>query len=418
MSDIVIILDSEVSIESILSVAEYAADSHVHLIIPKCDLEYVESEWTFELESSLYACNHNDIYCVAASLLIYKDISSCLLIKSDGTVNNIDFHLPERVKVECIGDVIDDLKTLSGHSFFRDIDIGLDFYARLKFFLNELACVKGVEKAVLQGKSKLSNSFITGKANATAKQLLGLDELKFLDEQYIKAKDKHEELTAIANYFLEKSYSIQRYYCNSISRSGNLVVFSSFPVAYKYLSVFLYLSAKEMLSAGNYTSSYIMFFRAFEVYCEGLLLSQPKMGKIERFIDEYGNLFEDCFIIPNKDGDYYKPMGFGGKWNAIRRNKLTNTMPVYLVHKIKHHMNMRNVNVLTHGDVFASLDLLVCLMQSITDAIFYFEDKYSQSSFHWKDVLNGINGHFLNNIHNSLGLMMLSRYEVNFVALK
>ncbi|MBU2908525.1 hypothetical protein [Vibrio splendidus] len=417
MNSIIILFENEISIDSLFAMAEIANEHEVTAIIPIEFKEFVELEWDFGCNADVVFCKSYLVDSVLFSLNLIKNNQLTYKINESGGKTRVKQESEIELEYENLNEIYSNIHLISNYNQFSDMEKNIDFKSKLNYFLSLISKIKRLELDLLLGKSKLNKSDISIKKDATSLELLGVGELISLENQYTTHIDYYGDEEYIVDYLSGKSDKIKSFYSNSFKRNGKCVEMLSFPVAYKYFSVLLYISATEMFRSGNYSSAYVMYFRSFEVYCEGFLISQGT-GKIDRYIDDYNNIYNDCFLILNKDNNYIKPMGFGIKWSVIRRFKFTNTMDKDLLQKIELHRKLRNVNVLTHGDAFIPVTTLIELQESIVQAIDYFEVKFTQDKFNWNDLLTSMKGHFIYNIKPHLGKMLLSSYKVSSITLK
>ena len=408
MTNIVIIFDDVINEESLFSAAELAYGKDAKILAPLNKKTFIENEWTYGVVAEFIFCGSNDInsvlFCV---LLILNDLHGVHhIISEDGTkverrFNSLGECIPDSLHEIC------DRMPKALNDIYESNKICEDLISKLNYFTSVISQAKGKELELLLGKSNKKIPFFNNKPKSTALGLLGIDEFKELNIHYESLERRHG-LNSMA-YFSRKINGIKKYYANSFNKKGGCVEVASFPVAYKYLSIFLFLSACETIKTRNYTASYILFFRSFEVYCEGLLLSK-KIAKIDKHRDSYGSVFNDIFLIL-KDQTYIKPMGFGVKWAVIRENKLTNKMPRNLLSKIKLHKELRNISIFTHGDMVVSFDILMELKNCVIECIEYFEKESYQKVFNWSDVKLDMESHFIYDFKTHVGNMVFKTYN-------
>lgn len=410
-----IVFEDAVSLDGIYTAALKAADiDEVYVLAHKNNKAIIEKDNLFNSNVNFIFCEKKNIdpilFCLRLS--VGNEKSRCFLVNVMGDISELMTLVPKLKTTETVLDISDELNKFV--SSIRDSDhIDINLKSKLIYFSSLTNKIKNKELDLLLGKSGKRKSLLCNKSDATSIELLGIDEFTALDKYYNELLVEYGEDASL--YLTDKSDNLKKYFKNSINKKGGCIKVSSFPVAYKYFSVFLFISAHEVMKTRNYTASYILFFRAFEVYCEGVLLSQGK-AKIDTYIDDYDNVFNDCFILSHK-GNNIKPMGFGIKWRVIRESKFTNTMPVKLVRDINVHKKLRNVSALSHGDLVSSLEILIELRTTVIDAISYFENKFCQNVFLWDNVNNDMQKHFVYDFRKYVSAMALNKYNYSNVKL-
>ncbi len=402
----IIFFTGDIDEESLFTAATLAEGNTVCIIVGKKFKSFIEKSWSYGVEADFYFCQDSDLLAVLSSFaLLFSDKTDCYYEVLGEAYKKIKF---ENI-INCTCQTLFELNSTFQNNieyFLKTKSFDNDFISKAKYFSSVLISTKEKELELFIGKSNLSKSSIEAKISSKTNELLGRDEFQKLKTHYDFLLSKHPE---DANKYLEnKIIGIEKYYKHSLSSNGRLIEVEGFPVAYKYLSTFLFLSSEEISKTKNYTASYITLFRAFEVYCDGLLLSQDK-AKIDIYIDYKGNQFQDCFQVM-KGGRYIKPAGFGPKWGAIREARLTNTLPLVVVQKMELHRKLRNISALTHGDVLSSLEVYSEFRNIIQSIIEYFENKFCQQSLNWFKLKDDMLNQFVYKMLPIVGEMLVDSY--------
>lgn len=410
----VIVFRGDIDEESLLTAATLVTCNDTYIIANNKSKTFIENSWSFDVEAIFNFCAEQEVEEVLASYsLMGIGHSNEYFEVSVGTFKKLKFNTFNQTTPTTIYELNSSFQN-NIEGFLKAVNLENDFNSKVKYFSSLLLSTKQKELELFLGKSSLSRSLITSKVSSKPSELLGIDEFKKLQECYNTLLNKYSKDAGV--YLGNKVIGIEQYYKHSIARSGRFVEVDSYPVAYKYFSAFLFISSEEVVKTTNYTASYISLFRAFEVYCEGLLLSQNK-AKIDTFIDDYGNSFLDCFQVLKK-GNYIKPAGFGPKWRAIREARLTNTLPLNIVVGLDLHKKLRNVNALTHGDLLCTLEVYNEFKTIILQTIDYFETKFCQQTLNWTILKNNMSSQFIYNMLPIVGDMLIDSYCAPRVKLK
>jgi len=395
--------------ESLCELACYIEGYSSIIITNKKNAALIEKSWSFEVRTKFIFASHDELEEVSLAFCLTHSntISSYFLFGDDKVISEVKLqHLKQSPK-SSLHDLLSNYQnwlTL----FFDKNNISSDLQAKLKFCSSILFEAKQTELNLLLGKTNVSSQKIIEKADATAFELMAFDEFMSLNKHYENLNNKYNLEASL--YFTDKSTQVRSYYLSSFTRAGKFVEVDSFPVAFKYLSVLLYLSGVEVSKTFNYTGAYILFFRSLEVYCEGLLISQGK-AKIDNYFDSRtSTTFANCYQI-NKDGQYIRPMGFGLKWNLIKSSGYTSQVPLHLMQKMNLHKKLRNNCSLTHGDIFFTIDLLTEVKNTTFEIINCLESKFSQNTLNWKKLMDNMNQHFVYDLSPKLGEFLINQYQ-------
>lgn len=248
--------------------------------------------------------------------------------------------------------------------------------------------IKSRELDFLTGHSFMDSIDLYDRATDDAIDILKIKEFTNLIGYY---KAKNEEFNfSFDGYLSSKLSTIESFVADNLTKSGTLRQISSFPVSYKYLSSFLYISAKEVYFSQNTTASYLMIFRAFETYCEGMLISRDR-AKVEEYKNK-GN----CFLL-KKDGKYTKTMGFGNKWGVLKEAGLFSGCEKQAYDNLSKHKEIRNILQFTHGDVLVNSELLYDFDSAVKSMITHFDCINAQEKFKWESVMESIKSAFVYN---------------------
>ncbi|HCG7229864.1 TPA: hypothetical protein NJ351_002984 [Vibrio parahaemolyticus] len=248
--------------------------------------------------------------------------------------------------------------------------------------------IKSRELDFLTGHSFMNSIDIYDRAKDDAIDILRIKEFTNLVKYY---KEKNEEFNfSFDSYLSSKVLTVESFVSDNLTKSGTLKQISSFPVSYKYLSSFLYIAAKELYFSQNITASYLMIFRAFETYCEGMLISRDR-AKVEEYKKE-GN----CFLL-KKDGKYKKTMGFGNKWGVLKEAGFFNGCEKQTYDNLSKHKEIRNILQFTHGDVLVNGELLYDFDAAVKSMISHFDCIGAQEKFKWESVMDSIKSAFVYN---------------------
>ncbi|KJG02106.1 hypothetical protein [Photobacterium angustum] len=248
--------------------------------------------------------------------------------------------------------------------------------------------IKSRELDFLTGQSFMDSIDLYDRATDDTIDILKIKELTNLIEYY-KAKNKEFNF-AFDDYLSDKVSSIESFVSDNLTNSGELRQISSFPVSYKYLSSFLYIAAKEMYFSQNITASYLMIFRSFETYCEGMLISRNK-AKVEKYKNK-GN----CFLL-EQEGKYQKTLGFGNKWGVIKEAGFFRGCEKQIYDNLSKHKDIRNILQFTHGDVLVNSELLYHFDAAVKAMITHFDCIGAQEKFKWESVMERIKSAFVYN---------------------
>ncbi|HIF9069702.1 TPA: hypothetical protein ACX6QT_002245 [Photobacterium damselae] len=248
--------------------------------------------------------------------------------------------------------------------------------------------IKSKELDFLTGHSLMDSIDLYDRAKDDTMDILKIKELTNLIKYY---KAKNEEFNfSFDDYLSSKVSTVESFVADNLTKSGSLRQISSFPVSYKYLSSFLYMAAKEIYFSQNITASYLMIFRSFETYCEGMLICRGK-AKVEEYKNK-GN----CFLL-KQDGKYKKTMGFGNKWEVLKEVGLFSGCEKQIYDNLSKHKEIRNILQFTHGDVLVNSDLLYNFDAAVKNIINHFDCIGAQENFKWERVMDCIKSAFIYN---------------------
>ncbi len=378
----------ELNKELVETAALYADDYENHLIL----IDAVASTRFLSLNpclSTIKYCENVSLGTDVVALLfsLYMGDSDYIVVSfnnKEDSFNQFNFISLNTAEVNNIADLLRKVPSIrdSAVSQLNDENIKNQF----KLYLNIIMAVKSAELELLTGISSLNEVQLNMRVNDNTGNILELKELKALKKKYELVNTDNSN--RLPDYSTFKSSLISRFISDNFDRVGNLTEISSFPRVYKYLSSYIFLCAEESYFSSNLTVAYLLYFRAFETYCEGALIAKNK-AKIANYRHE-GKTYQLLF-----GGNYIKPLGFGKKWSVLKSTNLLDGCCQSDLDILSKHKKLRNILLYTHGDFVVNSILLHEFKSTIISIIKQFDTNLVQLSFPWEVITQDFKSLFI-----------------------
>ena len=389
MPDIVVDLRGTNLNQDILETAVlHAAEHEKHLFIIESSQEQVMNQLNPGLLKISYCINSRLkagvivlLYCLSNS------ISQVSILSFDDGVETIDIKNFSLVNISNISSVSELIRivTAKEKEFVEMID-DENVKNAFSLYLNTIMSLSLIEFEFLMGGSNLNEVQLNMRVNDNTGNILELKELISLKQKYEKINSDNNN--KLANYKTFKVNSLNQFINQNIDQLGNLISINSYPAVYKYLSSFIYTCAEENYYNSNLSIAYLLYFRAFETYCEGALIT-----KNHAKVANYGNQGMTYQLLQNTS--YIKPMGFASKWNVLVGTNVFQQCCPQSVALMEKHKKLRNIMLYTHGEFVVNSTLLIEFRYVVTSMIKQMDINLVQTTFSWEMITKDMSSTFI-----------------------
>jgi hypothetical protein len=214
----------------------------------------------------------------------------------------------------------------------------------LKNLITAMDNVSHQELTIFCGSSGLTDADIHTSRNDTYKSAISFKELSSLINYYEHAISNITIPKSLNDIVTKRKNELDNLLNSLYSSNGDFVSYSGYPVIFKYLSAYLFLSAQYKSHIEMFNSAFLFAFRSLDWLCDGLLIMSG-----DAVISSKGNKQDELFLMTN--GNLTKPMGFGKKWEKIKSNPLLINLDQNDIDALDNYIAIRNRHVMTHGSV-------------------------------------------------------------------
>jgi hypothetical protein len=406
MSNLVIdIRTQEINQDLVETVAIIADDAQHHLVIITSEQASTLLDFNPKISTINY-CSSSELETelIATLFNMYQGQKNCSLI----TFNNGNKILQEvsypHIDVNSVKSIIE-LLGLAQLKKDKTIELITDEQIKNQFNLysNMVLSLKSNELEFLKGNSNLNKTQLDMRVNDNTGNILELKELVALNAKY--AKLNRDTDNKINSYSSHKTRVLSAFISNNFNRYGDIIEINSYPRVYKILSAFIFTCADESYYSSNYSSAYLLYFRAFETYCEGALIAL-NLGKVANYRSR-GKTFQ---LLVNTN--YMVPMGFGKKWGVIESTNVLDNCSSSDISNLEKHKNLRNILLYTHGEFIVNSEILNEFKNTVINVIKQMDIKLIQSSFPWGEVVEEYKSLFIYDPFKYVADLLMTEHNI------
>ena len=380
MSNILIDLRSfQITQDLIETVALYVSEYNENLIVIECSQKSDLIQYSpglapinFAENSALSIRTILQLYCLNNS--IYQ-IDVLVFENSDESITS---HTISNINTSNIKSVSELIKVVEAKKAeVLDLFIEENIKNSFSLYLNSIMSLSLVEFEFLMGGSNLNEIQLNMRVNDSTGDILVLKELKELKKHYEKLNSDNN--LKFLSYKDFKINTLDSFTTQNFDQFGSLIAVNSYPIVYKYLSSFIYTCAEESHYSANLSVAYLLYFRAFETYCEGALIAKG-LAKVENYRNE-GKTYQLLY-----NNSYIKPLGFGKKWGVLKgTNVFQQCCPQDLI-LLDKHKKLRNIMLYTHGEFVVNSILLIEFKNVVSSIIDKMDINLIQQNSSWKSI--------------------------------
>lgn len=389
MPDIVVDLRGTNLSEDILETAVlHAAEHEKHLFIIDSSQEQVMNLLNPGLLKISYCINSGLktgvivlLYCLSHS------ISQASILSFVDEVEIINIQNFSLMNINNISSVSELIRTVTAkEKEFVELMDDENVINTFSLYLNTIMSLSLAELEFLMGSSNLNEVQLNMRVNDNTGNILELKELTSLKQKYEKINsDNNNKLT---NYKTYKVDSLNQFINQNTDQLGSLISINSYPAVYKYLSSFMYTCAEENYYNSNLSIAYLLYFRAFETYCEGALIAK-NYAKVANYRNQ-GMTYQ---LLQN--ASYIKPMGFATKWNVLVGTNVFQQCSPQALSLLEKHKKLRNIMLYTHGEFIVNSTLLIEFRDVVTSMIKQMDINLVQGNFPWEVITKEMSSTFI-----------------------
>ena len=406
MSNLVIdIRTQEINQDMVETIALIADDAIHHLVIVANEQVSTLLEFDPKLSKLKYCANSRlETELIATLFSMYQGQKNCLLITfNDGNEISKEESYPH---ID-VGSVKSIIELLGLAQLKKEKTIALINHEQIKtqfnLYSNILLSLKSNELEFLKGNSNLNKTQLNMRVNDNTGDVLELKELVALNSKYLKFNQDNNN--KLSSYSSNKTRVLSAFITNNFDRYGDIIEINSYPKVYKNLSAFIFICADESYYASNFSSAYLLYFRAFETYCEGVLIAL-NLGKVANYKNK-GKTFQ--LLVNNK---YIVPMGFGKKWGAIESTNVLDNCSSSDISNLEKHKNLRNILLYTHGEFIVNSEILNEFKVTVTNVITEMDTKLIQSNFPWEKVVEEYKSLFIYDPFKHVADLLMTEHSI------